>query len=164
MAGTISYVSGDCVRCEDVTGVPVIIAHVCNDRGGWGKGFVVALSERWSEPEAAYREWAKHAGSGEWVGLELGRVQQVAVGDGVWVMNMVAQHGYATPSVPVALSYEALGTCLGKLAEAASAAGAVVAMPRIGCGLAGGEWSQVEAVIAATLLAGGIDVFVFDLV
>jgi hypothetical protein len=37
-------------------------------------------------------------------------------------------------------------------------------MPRIGCGLAGGEWSQVEAVIAATLLAGGIDVFVFDLV
>ena len=34
-----------------------IIAHICNDRGGWGKGFVVAISRRWPEPEEAYRAW-----------------------------------------------------------------------------------------------------------
>ncbi|MEV6001124.1 Appr-1-p processing protein, partial [Streptomyces griseomycini] len=24
-----------------------VIAHVCNDIGGWGKGFVLAVSRRW---------------------------------------------------------------------------------------------------------------------
>ncbi|MGH7866045.1 MAG: Appr-1-p processing protein, partial [Candidatus Dormibacteraceae bacterium] len=30
---------------------PKIIAHICNDVGGWGKGFVLAVSQRWPEPE-----------------------------------------------------------------------------------------------------------------
>ena len=34
-----------------------IIAHVCNDVGGWGKGFVVAVSKRWPDPEREYRSW-----------------------------------------------------------------------------------------------------------
>src|SRR5262245_22379163 len=34
---------------------PKIIAHVCNDVGGWGAGFVLAVSRRWPEPERAYR-------------------------------------------------------------------------------------------------------------
>lgn len=33
-----------------------IITHVCNDLGGWGKGFVVAISKRWPEPEIEYRK------------------------------------------------------------------------------------------------------------
>lgn len=34
-----------------------IIAHVCNDIGAWGSGFVVALSQRWAAPERSYRGW-----------------------------------------------------------------------------------------------------------
>ena len=34
-----------------------IIAHVCNDSGGWGRGFVLALSKKWPEPESKYRQW-----------------------------------------------------------------------------------------------------------
>src|SRR4029077_8760714 len=30
---------------------------VCNDAGGWGKGFVIAVSRRWPEPERRYRAW-----------------------------------------------------------------------------------------------------------
>lgn len=29
----------------------IIITHICNDIGGWGKGFVLALSKRWKAPE-----------------------------------------------------------------------------------------------------------------
>src|SRR5205823_6841477 len=54
MAG-ITYLKGD-ATCPQAKGVK-IICHVCNDIGGWGKGFVLALSKRWSEPEAAYRKW-----------------------------------------------------------------------------------------------------------
>ncbi len=32
-----------------------VIAHICNDLGGWGKGFVLAISRRWPEPERDYR-------------------------------------------------------------------------------------------------------------
>ena len=34
-----------------------IIPHVCNDIGGWGKGFVLALSKKWPEPEEYYRKF-----------------------------------------------------------------------------------------------------------
>jgi hypothetical protein len=36
---------------------PKIVAHICTDLGGWGKGFVVAVSWRWPEPEHEYRRW-----------------------------------------------------------------------------------------------------------
>ena len=32
-----------------------IIPHICNDQGGWGRGFVLALSKKWKAPERAYR-------------------------------------------------------------------------------------------------------------
>lgn len=28
---------------------PEIVAHICNDLGGWGRGFVLAVSRRWPE-------------------------------------------------------------------------------------------------------------------
>ncbi|MEX3101111.1 MULTISPECIES: Appr-1-p processing protein [unclassified Streptomyces] len=51
----ITYTRGDATT-PSVKGVKVI-AHVCNDSGGWGKGFVLSLSRRWPQPEAAYRAW-----------------------------------------------------------------------------------------------------------
>jgi O-acetyl-ADP-ribose deacetylase (regulator of RNase III) len=67
-----------------------IIVHVCNDLGGWGKGFVVAISRRWPEPERQYRQWHRGRASHD---FGLGAVQLVAVQPDLWVANMVAQHG-----------------------------------------------------------------------
>ncbi|RYD76612.1 MAG: Appr-1-p processing protein, partial [Verrucomicrobiaceae bacterium] len=44
----IHYVTGDATRPEG-DGARVI-CHVCNDIGGWGRGFVTALSKRWKGP------------------------------------------------------------------------------------------------------------------
>lgn len=53
---SIEYLRGDAtVPCKS-DGIR-IIAHICNDCGGWGSGFVVAISRRWSEPESQYRKW-----------------------------------------------------------------------------------------------------------
>ncbi|MBV8077676.1 MAG: Appr-1-p processing protein, partial [Planctomycetaceae bacterium] len=38
---TIRYLRGDATQPQ-ATG-PRIIAHLCNDQGGWGQGFVAAL-------------------------------------------------------------------------------------------------------------------------
>jgi len=36
-------------------------------------------------------------------------------------------------------------------------------MPRIGCGLAGGDWSRVEEIINEVLIEAGVEVYVYDL-
>jgi hypothetical protein len=36
-------------------------------------------------------------------------------------------------------------------------------MPRIGCGLSGGDWEIVEPIIFRTLCTAGVPTFVYDL-
>ncbi|MEV5976290.1 macro domain-containing protein [Streptomyces sp. NPDC052114] len=136
-----------------------LIAHVCNDLGGWGKGFVLAVSRRWPEPEKAYRRWHRERAKND---FGLGAVQFVDVGRGLWVANMVGQRGMRTGSKGVPVRYEAIDTALTALADKAVELGASVHMPRIGCGLAGGTWSRVESLIAERLVARGISVTVYD--
>jgi hypothetical protein len=52
---TDSLLIGDATKPEGA-GVK-IIAHVCNDIGAWGRGFVLALSKLSPAPERAFREW-----------------------------------------------------------------------------------------------------------
>lgn len=40
----IHYVTGDAT--EPIGEGEKIIAHICNDQGGWGAGFVLALSKK----------------------------------------------------------------------------------------------------------------------
>lgn len=50
----IIYLKGDATNPQ--TEGNKIIAHICNDLGGWGKGFVLAISRRWKKPENEYRK------------------------------------------------------------------------------------------------------------
>ncbi|MER6846946.1 macro domain-containing protein [Streptomyces flaveolus] len=153
----IAYVRGDATTPSG-RGVKVI-AHVCNDLGGWGKGFVLAVSRRWPQPEAAYRAWHRDRASND---FGLGAVQLVRVEPYVWVANMIGQHGIRTGGKGVPVRYEAIDTALGRLAGRAAELNASVHMPRIGCGLAGGKWSRVEPLVTERLTRQGISVTVYD--
>lgn len=153
----ITYVRGDATAPQG-KGVK-LIAHVCNDLGGWGKGFVLAVSRRWPEPEAAYRHWHRERARND---FGLGAVQFVQVGPYTWVANMVGQRGMRTGSKGVPVRYEALDAGLAKVAGKAAELGASVHMPRIGCGLAGGTWARVEPLISGQLVSRGIAVTVYD--
>ena len=166
----IEYMKGDATSPQG-DGVK-IIAHIVNTKGGWGAGFVVALSQRWPEPERAYRHWYKtktHPRSGPFA---LGNIQLVPVGPTLWVANMIAQEGYGTgsqaphrvtePDDRPPIRYPALRECLTKLADAALPLQASIHMPRIGCALAGGRWSEVEPILRATLLRRKLPVTVYD--
>jgi O-acetyl-ADP-ribose deacetylase (regulator of RNase III) len=155
--GEIDYVRGD-ATVPSVKGVRVI-AHVCNDIGGWGKGFVLAVSRRWPEPEKEYRAWHRDRAAND---FGLGAVQFVQVERYVWVANMIGQRGIRTGSKGVPVRYDAIDTALGLLAERAAELGASVHMPRIGCGLAGGKWSRVEPLVTERLVRRGIAVTVYD--
>ncbi|MGW0770138.1 macro domain-containing protein [Streptomyces sp. NPDC002676] len=154
----ISYVRGD-ATVPSVKGAKVI-AHVCNDLGGWGKGFVLALSRRWPEPEAAYRAWHRARAKND---FGLGAVLLVKVAPDVWVANMIGQRGIRTArSSGVPVRYEAIDSALARLADKVIELGASVHMPRIGCGLAGGKWSRIEPLVTERLVKRGIAVTVYD--
>ncbi|QDO02250.1 macro domain-containing protein [Streptomyces sp. S1A1-8] len=153
----IAYVRGD-ATAPSVKGVK-LIAHVCNDIGGWGKGFVLALSRRWPEPEAAYRAWHRDRAHND---FGLGATQFVQVEKCVWVANLIGQRGIRTGSKGVPVRYEAIGAGLAHVAIKAAELDASVHMPRIGCGLAGGDWSRVEPLILRRLVERGVAVTVYD--
>lgn len=158
MTGSITYLRGDATAPQG-KGVR-IVAHVCNDLGGWGKGFVLALSRRWAEPEAAYRRWHRERAGND---FGLGAVQLVQVESYLWVANMVGQRGVRTGrSTGVPVRYEAIDTALATLGGEARRLGASVHMPRIGCGLAGGRWERIEPLITARLTGRGVPVTVYD--
>jgi O-acetyl-ADP-ribose deacetylase (regulator of RNase III) len=139
---------------------PKIIAHVCNDLGGWGKGFVLAISRRWPEPERDFRQWHRDR-SGNDFGLGAARLIQVR--PDTWVANMVAQRGIRTGSNGPPIRYQAVEHCLATVADHAARLIATVHMPRTGCGLAGGRWDRIEPIILATLSARDIPTTVYDL-
>lgn len=154
----INYVQGDATAPQGDGNK--IILHVCNDIGGWGAGFVLALSQRWPEPEAAYRRWYQGRSSNN---FELGEVQVVPVEPDIMVANLIGQRDiHPGPDGPP-IRYEALEAGLSQLADEAYAADASVHMPRIGCGLAGGDWETVGAIVQRTLVDTGTPVTVYDL-
>ncbi|WP_437817506.1 Appr-1-p processing protein [Sorangium sp. So ce1078] len=156
---TINYVDGDATR--PVGEGSRIIAHVCNDIGGWGRGFVTALSARWAAPEAEYRRWHRGELAGPPFGL--GQVQFVEVEARLWVANMIGQHGVKARGGVPPVRYEAIDAALVAVAAFARQHDASVHMPRIGAGLAGGRWSEIEPLIERNLCSAGLRVNVYDL-
>ncbi len=127
---------------------PKILVHVCNDIGKWGKGFVVAVSRRWPAPEAEFKRCFK-AG----ISSSLGEVQFVPVAEDLTVANLIGQHKIASRADPsyVPVRYPAIAQGLATVALRAASTHASVHMPRIGCGLAGGKWEEIEPLIQQSL-------------
>lgn len=153
----IMYIKGDAT--SPIAPKNKVITHICNDIGGWGKGFVLALSKKWKIAEEAYRQWYRSQ-----EGFSLGAVQFVKVADDIYVANMIGQQGIYKDSKRLPpIRYEAVRQCLKEVALFATKHEASVHMPRIGCGLAGGKWELIEEIIKEELIAKGIAVTVYDL-
>ncbi|MDR1282410.1 MAG: Appr-1-p processing protein [Opitutaceae bacterium] len=157
----ITYLKGDATR--PVGDGTKLVVHCCNDIGAWGAGFVLALSRRWPEPECFYRQWAE--GIITRPTFALGEVQVVPVEAGIAVVNLIGQHGTGWRDGVPPIRYGAITTGLNRLRtrQLCLHPGTSVHMPRMGCGLAGGEWSHVERIIIDTLSSRDVPVFIYDL-
>lgn len=163
MPGKIHFLVGDAT--QPLGHGQKIIVHICNDIGGWGRGFVAALSRRWKEPELNYRAW--HQGKGD-IPFELGQVQFVPVTADLIVANLIGQRDIkrskdqSKSSLPP-IRYEAVRKGLKSIALRANQLQASIHMPRIGCGLAGGNWEEIQKIVEEELSAKDIEVYVYDL-
>ncbi|WP_223598158.1 macro domain-containing protein [Chryseobacterium sp. GVT01B] len=154
---TIQYLKGD-ATAPQAKGIK-IIAHICNDIGGWGKGFVLAVSRRWEAPEKEYRNWHRFRSKNNFA---LGEIQLVQVEKYIYIANIIGQKGIKTGSNGFPVRYDAIEKALTKLSNDALLLNASVHMPRIGCGLAGGKWEEIEPIIERTLLEKNVEVYVYD--
>ena len=132
----ITYLKGDATR--SIGEGNKIICHSCNDIGAGGAGFVLAVSKRWKEPEEAYRKMNAE-------GRTLGTTMIVPAEDDISVANMIAQRGVGFSSDgQLPIRYGALRAAFAAANNVAYKTNATPHMPRIGCGLAGGKWNEVE--------------------
>ena len=82
-----------------------------------------------------------------------------------WVANCCTHRTFRYANEtdkPAPIDYDALTTCCEKLARIAVANGAHVHLPRIGGGLAGGDWhGRIVPILLATLGASGLPVTIY---
>jgi len=125
------------------------IAHGVNCQGVMGSGVARALYEKWPIVRESYYEWFKHStppptehGPFSKPSNYLGITDYVDCGDKT-VINCFIQEHYI-PRGPCHLDYTALRHCFDSIVASKIKE---VAIPKIGCGLAGGDWENVKDII-----------------
>ena len=130
----IQYRTGDCLA-----GPEKIIAHGVNCKGAFGSGVAGQIRERFPAVyEAYYKAHSENR-------LKLGEVIWAVDQDKVFA-NCCTQFDYGPSKIQV--DYDAVRECMWKLNFMANIYGIQeIALPKIGCGLAGGDWSIVSKII-----------------
>jgi O-acetyl-ADP-ribose deacetylase (regulator of RNase III) len=142
------------VITRDITTIESgIIAHVCNDKGVMGAGVAKALYSKWP---VVREEYMRHFRDRQYIEIPdsdfLGTVAFAFVKPDLYVANMVAQHGFGRDGRKY-LDDQALEDCLEEVFNMQLMSGLDVYVPyNMGCGLAGGDWSEVSAMLERIFL------------
>ena len=147
----LHYIIGDATKPVHM---PALICHCNNSSGGWGRGFVLALSAKYPEPERAYREWFRTGKP------QLGDCQTVQVKQDIWVANLIGQFGTQWIGKTPPIRYDAIEKALKQAYEFAKQNDLTMACPRLGCVLAGGEWIEIETILLRTMT---VETYVYTL-
>jgi len=137
----IIYKNGDLLTCEEK-----IIAHGCNAQGIMGAGVAKAIKQNYPLAYKKYR--AKY----EENGLRLGEIIWADCGDKL-IVNAVTQEFYGK-QYRVYVSYDAIRRAMSAVNSRMPIEakwGRAAAMPKIGAGLAGGDWPTIEKIIEEEL-------------
>lgn len=168
VSNEIRYLKGDATSPRGSG--PRIIAHVVNDATlNWGGGgFAAAVRAKWPAVQEQFRIWGQanqarfRLGHMHPIDVSTDDLEEARVPGSLTVASMIAQHGYGK-SKSARIRYEGLESCLAQLADLAFELQAPVHMPRIGCGLAGGEWQIISELVEDFLCRTGVEVTVYDL-
>lgn len=147
----IKYKKGDLLT--NVKDPNVFIAHGCNCRGVMGSGF--ALQVKMMYPKV-YEEYKKTFVKGN---LQLGTIQFVRQHkDLPCIVNMQTQDGYGRKGIFV--DYCAVRSCF-KEFSILNINKQDLHIPKIGAGLAGGDWNIISGIIEEE--CKGFDVYIWEL-
>lgn len=121
-----------------------VIAHGCNCFCVMKRGLAPKMAKAFGCDKFHY-EGEPYKGDVQ----KLGNIEWRKI-DGLTVVNAYTQYHWKIPSIfGVPLYYPALQLCLFKINS--QFAGKHIGLPKIGCGLAGGDWDEVRGIIEAEL-------------
>ncbi len=121
-----------------------IIVHGCNVSGGFGSGVAGQIAKLYPEARKAYMEILGRASLDKPHTYLLGDIQVVRIQDDFWIVNAFTQEKYGgEPGVKYA-SAIAIAEAMEKTAVFAAGMKLDVHTPKIGCGLGGLDWIEVE--------------------
>jgi O-acetyl-ADP-ribose deacetylase (regulator of RNase III) len=131
----IVYKQGDIFASDEKR-----IAHGVNCSGGFGSGIAKAIAEKYPMVRDAYLYRYNTCG---W---RLGHVQLLGVGDGSGreIANCATQQRYGKPDEGPYVSYQAIREVIRDLIRSWPDG---FAIPKIGAGLAGGNWDIISKII-----------------
>lgn len=134
----IEYIKGDILQ----TKVKHII-HGCNSKGVMGSGIAKAIRDIYPK---TYQDYNDAYNS---YGLELGDIIVSVQENERVIHNAVTQKDYGRDSSRVYVSYWAIAEVFRKINEWGIRE---IALPKIGAGLANGDWNVISAIIENTLI------------
>lgn len=136
--GHLIHVKGDLFATDDP-----LIAHCVNARGAFGSGIAGQIARLYPEVRDAYMFKFRRTG---WTP---GQTQFVHVDTypPLTIANACMQDTFGGPAGTDHVDYEAVHACFAQVLDYARAGGMALSIPRVGCGLAGGSWERIEAII-----------------
>lgn len=147
----IKYIKGDALQTH-----AELIAHGCNCRGAFGYGIAGQITKVYPKAQEAYLKKYKAEG---W---NLGEVQVVPVGANKFIANCATQKNYGSPKGgKIYVDYKAIEVVMIELKRICEENSWTLAMPKIGAGLAGGDWNKIEEIINKTFPNTEVLVYVF---
>jgi hypothetical protein len=130
-----------------------------------GSGIAKQIRERWPEVFNAYVKTHKyHIKFGFPTEDMLGYVEPIHIDDGDrerYVVNMYSQHSYGYNAQRYT-SYDAFACCLHKISAFVHKDKTIGFPKNIGCGLGGGNWKVISALIEE-ILGQDYDVYIYEL-
>lgn len=177
----ITYLKGDATVPRFVNGATTVICHCCNAFGGWGRGFVIPLGLKYPQAKIDYINFCRPYQTSNVKRNELmGSVCLSKVNDNLYVANLIGQYYYSKNQrdysqtfgvepefLPTQngrfVSYDSIRLGFRKLVSLMNEVKFSVQMPKMGCGLAGGDWKIIEKIIIAELCSNDIEVTIYEL-
>lgn len=146
----IIYKKGDIFK-----GKENVIAHGCNCVGGFGSGFAYVVAQKYPKVKEMYLK--RHRVKG-WT---LGDIQAVKVNDGPlkMILNVATQYHYLPRNMDH-VAYESLHEAFIKIRDYCHKNNLSLAIPKIGAGLAGGDWNRIEAILKDIFTTSDIFIYV----
>lgn len=144
----IEYIKDDLLQTE----VRHLI-HGCNSRGAMGSGVAKAIRDKYPQAYRDYRDTYDN------YGLELGNIVVSVQDDEKVIHNAITQLDYGRDKKRVYVSYWAIAEVFRKINQWGIRE---IALPKIGSGLANGDWNVIEAIIENTLVGTKPFVYVLE--
>lgn len=146
---------------EETTG---IIVHGCNAQGVYNKGIAKQIRELYPKCYTSYItnvNFYKELYPDDFSDRLLGTISSVSINKNLLIVNAIIQKHYGNDKSIVYVDYDAISTVFKKLSHYAGNYRLQLKFPKIGSGLANGDWNKISSIINNEL--GSLDSTVFYL-